>query len=351
MGFIEDRQVSAPYRDAYRNGIAELVRARRAEADAVRRSYVSPERMAADQETYRRDLSELLGWPLTQKRGGVPAVTVCAEREYEPGITMRRLQIEALPGVPFYGILFVPGLPGPKPLVISQHGGGATPEQTADMHRPNKYKDMTARLARAGCVVFAPQLLMWQVNDNDIPGKPGYGMDPMRSRRENELRHLGGGIVPVELYELMRSIDALSALPDVDADRIGMIGASYGGLYTQMLAALDTRVKAAVSVAYYNDRYAYCWGDFSWKGAALKMKDPEICGLIAPRALCIHVGRNDGVFDVASALPEIEKLRPYYAAWGAEDRLKVIVSDVDHTLTDDGAEIRFLLDSLGAQDR
>ncbi len=347
MGFLEDRQISAPYRDAYRRGIERLVAERRAEADACRRAYVSPERMAADQDAYRRDLIELLGWPLTEPREGTPRVTVCEERPYEEGILMRRLQIEALPGVPFYGILFIPDRPGPKPLVISQHGGGATPEQTADMHRPNKYKDMTARLARAGCVVFAPQMLMWQVNDNDIPGKPGYGMDPKRGQRENELRHLGGGIAAVELYELMRALDWLTALPDVDPARVGMIGASYGGFHTQMLAALDTRVKAAVSVAFFNDRYAYCWGDFSWKGMALKMKDPEVCGLIAPRALCIHVGTNDGVFKVDGALAEIEKLRPYFAAWRAEDKLKFIVSDVDHTLTDDGEEIAFLLDELG----
>lgn len=349
MGFLEDRKVSSVYREAYRDGMEHLVETRRREADALRAEYVSPEKMARDPERYRRDLAEILGWPLTEKRSGIPKVTVCDEFPYEPGITLRRLQIEAFPGVPFYGLLLIPDIPGPKPLVIAQHGGSATPEQTADMHRPNKYKDMSARLARAGCVVFAPQLLIWQNLDNEIPGRPGYGIDPCRGKREAELRQLGGGIIPAELYELQRSLDYLLTLPDVDAGRAGMIGASYGGLYTQLLAALDARIRAAVSIAFYNDRYRYCWDDFSWKGMALKMKDPEICGLIAPRPLCIHVGKNDAVFDISSAVPEIEKVLPYYRAYNAEQNLKIIVSEVNHTLTDEGTEIRFLLNNLGIQ--
>ena len=208
---------------------------------------------------------------------------------------------------------------------------------------------MSRRLAKAGCVVFAPQLLIWQVHDNDIPGRPGYGLDHERGKREIELRHLGSGIVPVEIYETMRSIDYLSGLPEVDPTRIGMIGLSYGGLYTQMTAALDTRIRAAASVAFFNDRYQYCWHDFSWKGIANYMKDPEICGLIAPRPFCIHIGRKDSSFDFQSALPEIEKLRRYYAAWQEEKQLKIILSDADHTLTDDGEELQFLVHALTAR--
>ena len=125
-----------------------------------------------------------------------------------------------------------------------------------------------------------------------------------------------------------------------------MIGISYGGLYTQMVAALDTRIKAAVSVAFFNDRYKYCWHDFSWKGSANCMKDPEICGLIAPRPFCIHIGTNDTVFDYRSALPEIDRLKAYYAAWHEMQNLKIIISETDHTLTDNFEELSFIIQAL-----
>ncbi|MDD6883128.1 MAG: dienelactone hydrolase family protein [Eubacteriales bacterium] len=342
MALLEDRQVSAKYREAYCRGVEELVQARRKEADRQRAMYISPDMLAENPEKYREDLIKMLGWPLTEERTGVPKATVCEEKPYAEGITMRRLQIEALPGVPFYGILFLPDGAGARPLVIAQHGGGGTPEQTADMHRPNAYRDMTARLVRAGCVVFAPQLLVWQVNDNEIPGRPGYGLNHNRNQRENELRHLGSGIVAVETYEIMRSLDYLVTLPQVDARRIGMIGLSYGGLYTQMTAALDKRIGVAVTNVFFNDRYRYCWHDFSWFGSALRMKDAEICGLIAPRALCVHVGRNDALFAVDGALLEIERLKPFFAAQNALDRLKIVVSDANHTLSDSGEEMEFL---------
>ena len=123
-----------------------------------------------------------------------------------------------------------------------------------------------------------------------------------------------------------------------------MIGISYGGFYTQITAAIDTRIKAAVSNAFFNDRYLYCWHDFSWFGSAFQMLDAEICALIAPRSLCIHVGTDDKVFDYNGAVREFERLKPYFE--NASDNLRFIMSDVNHTLTDSGEEIEFLLNHL-----
>jgi len=262
----------------------------------------------------------------------------------EPGILLQRVQIEVLSGLPFYGILLIPQKQeGKMPLVISQHGGWGTPEQTADLHTPNNYKGMSLRLAREGCVVFAPQLLLW-LEEEEMEGRVAYGLKHHRVQREHELRQLGGSIVELEVYAIMCAIDCLSALPQVDHTRIGMIGISYGGFYTQMTAALDTRIKAAVTNAFFNERYCYCWHDFSWFGSAFQMLDAEICGLIAPRPLCIHVGENDKVFDYTGAVRELERLKPYFA--NAPENLRFILSDVNHTLTDSGEEIEFLLNHL-----
>ena len=340
----EDIRLSHGYRTAYEEGIRKVIENRRLQADEARKAYADPQAVAAHPDHYREELRQLLGWPLTEPVRETAKMTLAEEKILEPGILMQRLQFEVLPGLPFYGILLIPQEKTEKmPLVISQHGGWGTPEQTADLHMPNNYKSMSLRLARAGCVVFAPQLLLW-LEAEEMEGRVAYGLKHHRTEHEHELRQLGGSMAALEVHSIMCAIDCLSALPQVDDTRIGMIGISYGGFYTQLTTALDTRIKAAVSNAFFNERYRYCWHDFSWFGSAFRMLDAEICGLIAPRPLCIHVGTDDQVFDYNGAVREFERLKPYYA--NASENLCFLLSDVNHTLTDSGEEIDFLLNHL-----
>ena len=50
------------------------------------------------------------------------------------------------------------------------------------------------------------------------------------------------------VYDLWKLVDYLSARPDVDANRLGMMGISKGGIETWMAASVDTRIKVAVPV-------------------------------------------------------------------------------------------------------
>lgn len=50
-------------------------------------------------------------------------------------------------------------------------------------------------------------------------------------------------------------------MPTVDSNKTGMVGLSYVGFYTLYIAALDTRIKAAVSCSFFNDRDRYPWSD------------------------------------------------------------------------------------------
>ncbi len=70
---------------------------------------------------------------------------------------------------------------------------------------------------------------------------------------------------PVETRDFLAFVEAMAARPEVDAQRIGVTGGSYGGFMTLYLAEHTTRFKAAVA-----DRGLYDWalaatdGDYSY---------------------------------------------------------------------------------------
>ena len=82
-----------------------------------------------------------------------------------------------------------------------------------------------------------------------------------------------------------------AAREDIDGDRIGMIGLSYGGFYTLFAAALDVRIGAAVSSCFFNNRKMYDFVDWVWFNAANQFMDAEVGALVCPRPLYVEVVR------------------------------------------------------------
>jgi uncharacterized protein len=65
------------------------------------------------------------------------------------------------------------------------------------------------------------------------------------------------------MQDLQRAVDVLRARPDVDPERIGFIGYSYGGMIAAHFAGIETRLKAAVVAAGYGGwvtHYTTPWG-------------------------------------------------------------------------------------------
>ena len=137
-----------------------------------------------------------------------------------PWCTVRRISYQLWPGVYSSGLLFVPKqLPQrPAPAMLSPHGhwenGNAHPE----------VQKRCLNFARLGYVTFSPT--------------------------QNHYEDLAIGVShqTLMIWGNMRAIDYLESLPEVDKKRIGVAGASGGGLQTEMLVALDGRVRAATIV-------------------------------------------------------------------------------------------------------
>lgn len=134
---------------------------------------------------------------------------------------------------------------------MALHGGAPdtaarSPAMVVIMHAPGVdtfIHAMVERLARAGYAAAAPDLYHRQ-NVNEAMA----GLDRMKRLKDVEV-----------MADVKATVDYLRAQPDVDPQRIGIIGFCMGGRVAYLMAAADRRFKA--SVVYYGGNIMRPWGE------------------------------------------------------------------------------------------
>ncbi|MFC9973872.1 S9 family peptidase [Spirillospora sp. NPDC127200] len=125
-----------------------------------------------------------------------------------------------------HALLYHPDTPGPHPVLLSIHGGPEAQERPTYM-RSGLYQ----HLLDQGIAIFAP----------NIAGSTGYGA----AHQKRIYRDWGGA----DLDDLDHGIRYLRTVPGLDADRIGVMGGSYGGFAAlSCLARLPYPWAAGVSM-------------------------------------------------------------------------------------------------------
>ncbi|MDQ1521653.1 MAG: hypothetical protein QOI55_2726 [Actinomycetota bacterium] len=235
---------------------------------------------------------------------------------------------EAAMSVPAY--LLVPHTrtePGAAVLAVHGHGPGkdivcglAGGEQT-----------YAHDLASRGYVVLAPDLRCF--------GERADWMPPDKYACDWNLvcaTLAGENPLAQNLWDLQRSLDLLSAHPLVDPARIGAVGFSYGATATLFLAAIDTRVRAAVVSGYLSSwraAHSVPWnmcGSQVLPGLLGEFEHADVAALLAPRGLLVETGRDDAIFPLAAATDTVDGLRRVYAHAGAPDAVVHHVFDGEH---------------------
>ncbi|HEU0123865.1 MAG TPA: amidohydrolase family protein [Bryobacteraceae bacterium] len=239
-----------------------------------------------DKEPLRREFQTKVGYP---PPGFVGPYRERMEKIGEDAIaTYYRAWAPVSPEMEVYGLYLVPrNRTLPAPLVIAQHGGGGYPE-LALFKGGGNYKDMIRGAAKEGYVVWAPLLLMHPFRDRDT-GTP----IPAEVRRDMDaaFRKLGTSLMGVETMRISRSLDVMIRRPEVDPQRVGMIGLSYGGYFTLYTMAVDPRIKVGVASCSIRDREATKAA--VPEGRPVDMPGSDLAALIAPRALQIQNGVKD----------------------------------------------------------
>lgn len=280
------------------------------ETDRLGRQAVAS--LTADQwpghkEDARRKLLASLGLaPLPMRTPLHPrAVGTVEEDDYR----IERLVFEPQPGFEVPGLLYLPkgtALPVPAVLYCEGHWmqwGKMEPDIQA----------CCIGLAKLGFVAF--------VFDPIGQGERGASFV---DHAHLELLPLGLTQEGLMVWEHMRAIDYLLTRPEVDGQRIGITGASGGGLSTVFTAAADTRIGAAVPVCYVTSysRYLRAMRGLNWNNQGdLCNQVPNVvadaemgglCGLIWPRPLLIINGWQDPQFPVQGAQEVLEQVSPLY---------------------------------------
>jgi dienelactone hydrolase len=235
---------------------------------------------------------------------------VIDRREVRDGYSLEHFTFDNGAGDAVYGYMLVPdGGPHRCPAILYQHYHGDLYQQGKEELFLPAFKEMGnnlmhtgEELVRAGYVVLA--IDAYGFGERRFQGPAGKAEDGGQTEASLfktflwQGRTLWGMMVRDDLLAL----DYLVTRPEVDPQRIAAMGMSMGSTRTWWAAALDERIKLAVSVACltrYQDLIAHggvrCHGIYYYVPGVLKERiDTEaIIGLIAPRAHLTLTGDQD----------------------------------------------------------
>jgi dipeptidyl aminopeptidase/acylaminoacyl peptidase len=156
---------------------------------------------------------------------------------------LHRMQERTAPGAdghPVHGWVTTPPGPGPHPVLLMIHGGPFAQYGWTLL-------DETQVLVSAGYAVV-------QCNPR---GSSGYGSAHGRAIR--------GCLGTVDADDVVAFLDAALADPALDADRVGVLGGSYGGYLTTLLIGRTNRFAAAISERAFLDPVSFVGSsDIGW---------------------------------------------------------------------------------------
>ena len=268
---------------------------------------------------YREQLAASFGYPPPLATNGSEPRIVFVGRDSVCSIY--RIWIGVARGIEAYGLYMVPhDIDGKAPLLICEHGGGGNPEAICDLDTRINYHSFGHEAVKRGYIVWAPGLVMRCV----------YGGDPEiegadRNLLDRRLRLLGTSIIGMELQMIIEGTRTLVRYrPEIDPERIGMTGLSWGGFYTLHVAALFPEVKVAVPSGNFREH----------EGVLNRVDEPgnrmdpnhfslfgnaQVAGMVCPRPLMIQMGKEDTLFDMEGVRREAEKAAAYYEKLGIEE--------------------------------
>lgn len=279
-----------------------------------------------DTEIIRNNWMRVLGKPPLPKREMDATLT---QTFLEPAWTARLMELKLEHEAPWRSLLVLPAHASGKPLpvILVPYYDVDTPAgknmggRTATPSGVRAFAHLAAQFGMAALAVT------WS-GENDGPGylEVVAGLDE---------RYPGVTGLGYWIWQSQQIVNWLSAQPEVDAKRIGIIGHSLGGKMAIYASAFDPRIRAIVSsepgIALEFSNYGDPW----YFGERLGMlptgaDQHELLELIAPRPFLLIGGESA---DGDKSLAILRKAAPAYAALGKPDALCMLNHRSGHSPT------------------
>ncbi|HZK81635.1 MAG TPA: alpha/beta fold hydrolase [Humisphaera sp.] len=230
--------------------------------------------------------------------------------------------------IPAYLYIPTPAPSGKKlPAILALHPTSTLgKDEIAGKGKPNR--EYGLELARRGYVVLCP----------DYPSFGDYPCD------FTDPQYASGTMLGI--FNHMRCVDLLQSLPQVDPQRIGVIGHSLGGHNAMFVALFDDRIKVIVSSCGWTPFADYYAGKIAgWTSPRYmpRLRDVyhldaqavpfdfyEVVAAMAPRPFFSNSPLHDSNFDVTGVKKGIAEARKVYALLHAGDAIQVRYPDCKH---------------------
>ena len=287
-----------------------------------------------DWNSYRNELRSKL-WKLlgTTYDSNLPLdCQVLKEFSYD-GIIIKTLLYQTRENVYCTATLYQPAGVGPFPAVLNLHG------HWLEGRLASRVQSRGFALAKNGYIVLSPDTF-------------GLGeRSTVHTQYEHHGRTLGAAVYNLGetmmgciLVDNKRSIDVLLSLKEVDANNIGVTGASGGGNQTMWLAAMDDRIKAAVPVcsvgsfaSYIGEPNCVCE---TLPGGLEVTEMAGVLALAAPTAMMICTGLFDvKTFSPQEMLRSFNAAKPVYKSLGAQNKFAYTILNQGHAYSKAAREV------------
>ena len=240
--------------------------------------------------------------------------------------TITRLIYQSRPGIYVTALLYRPKEgKGPFPGAIHVHG------HHADGNLAELVQKTVTALVKRGYVCLSIDAFGVFERASNYMEKEYHG-----GFLGSSLFNIGESLMGAQLVDNMRGMDLMCSLPYVDKKHIGVTGASGGGNQTMWLAAMDTRVAAAMPVVSVGSFESYVTGVNcvceQLPDGLTFTEETGVLALIAPRPLRIGNAHYDvnptfGVEEMLKTYRQVEKL---YRDLGKADNIAYTVAPHVH---------------------